>query len=32
MAENEEKEIEEVDEDDDVIILQDENGNETKRT
>lgn len=31
MAENEEKEIEEVDEDDDVIILQDENGNEIKR-
>ena len=31
MAENEEKEIEEVNEDDDVIILQDENGNEIKR-
>lgn len=31
MAKNEEKEIEEVDEDDDVIILQDENGNEIKR-
>lgn len=31
MAENEEKEIEEVDEDDDVIILQDENGNEIKK-
>ena len=30
MAENEEKEIEEVDEDDDVIILQDENGNASK--